>query len=436
MRIARSCVLLALAASACGSGAASDDGGAPGGGGAAPDAGLLFTAASCSASGCRACTHESDCPAGDACVAGACSACTSEAQCSPGEACVAGACGACHAASECAAGEGCHAGACGACAVANDCRATEACTAGTCTPCPADSCCIGTAVVATGALDPEQPCRSCQPLVTIHAYSARPDGNGCDDGDVCNGVTTCQSGACSQTTPPTTCGSPPACHSVMSATCAAGTGVCTYPPLPDGSGGCAGGQTCVGGGCVAKCVIGGTVWNAGAANPANACQTCQPGTSTSAWSNIGDGTACNDGNACTKNDKCIAGTCGGTAYTCTANACQQASTCNGSGGCTVVNKGNGVACPGGSCTAGCCVTGCGAPTPACGQTTSGTDNCGNACSLNGGACPDPCGGVCAANEYCFAGGCSVYPSCQPTGTICYTPYDCCNLRCNFNSCQP
>src|SRR5207302_7715728 len=48
---------------------------------------------------------------------------------------------------------------------------------------------------------------------------------------------------------------------------------------------------------------------------------------------------CDDGNACTKNDVCTAGTCGGTAFTCAApDQCHEAGTCNGDGTCPYATK--------------------------------------------------------------------------------------------------
>jgi hypothetical protein len=54
----------------------------------------------------------------------------------------------------------------------------------------------------------------------------------------------------------------------------------------------------------AVCDIGGMSYSAGTTNPGNACQLCHPGTSTTAWSNVADGTACGSAGAC------VAGTCG------------------------------------------------------------------------------------------------------------------------------
>ncbi|PFX19963.1 hypothetical protein AWC38_SpisGene15613 [Stylophora pistillata] len=58
--------------------------------------------------------------------------------------------------------------------------------------------------------------------------------------------------------------------------------------------------------------------------PGNPCQWCNPGGTNSAWSNR-DGMACDDGNKCTRADKCISGQCSGISFTCN-SLCQF---CNG-----------------------------------------------------------------------------------------------------------
>ncbi len=68
--------------------------------------------------------------------------------------------------------------------------------------------------------------------------------------------------------------------------------------------------------CQAGCRIGGRLFGAGALDPDNACQSCQPGVSTTAWTNVANGTACDDGNACTANDVCAGGACSSTAFDC------------------------------------------------------------------------------------------------------------------------
>src|SRR4029079_11967435 len=89
--------------------------------------------------------------------------------------------------------------------------------------------------------------------------------------------------------------------------------------------------------------------------------------------NKANGTGCNDGNNCTRTDVCTNGNCGGTAYSCPIpgpghRECQS-NTCNGSGGCTLMNinqgqscgdcctGGAGATCNSGTCTGGgCCNT--------------------------------------------------------------------------------
>jgi len=89
--------------------------------------------------------------------------------------------------------------------------------------------------------------------------------------------------------------------------------------IPNGCGGtlscgiCNAPQTCGGGGSAnvcgpATCTISGTQYLPGTANPANACQFCTPGASTTSWSTEPNGAAC----ACT-------------------NLCQQQATCSGGG---------------------------------------------------------------------------------------------------------
>ena len=63
------------------------------------------------------------------------------------------------------------------------------------------------------------------------------------------------------------------------------------------------------------CQIGATCYDNNAENPLNQCQHCNFGNSASSWTNDATGTACNDGNACTRNDVCDAGSCAGADFT-------------------------------------------------------------------------------------------------------------------------
>ncbi|MGC4106157.1 MAG: IPT/TIG domain-containing protein [Thermomicrobiales bacterium] len=83
------------------------------------------------------------------------------------------------------------------------------------------------------------------------------------------------------------------------------------------------------------CVIGGSCYGEAQANPANRCQACDSARSKSAWSNLADGTPCDDGRFCTVGDACAAGVCLSTARGCGDGvACNGTETCDeGSASC-------------------------------------------------------------------------------------------------------
>lgn len=67
-----------------------------------------------------------------------------------------------------------------------------------------------------------------------------------------------------------------------------------------------------------------TCYATNAAKPGNPCQWCNPGASTTTWTNR-NGVTCNDGQKCTRSDTCQNGQCKGISFTCN-NLCQY---CNG-----------------------------------------------------------------------------------------------------------
>src|SRR5439155_25076761 len=102
-----------------------------------------------------------------------------------------------------------------------------------------------------------------------------------------------------------------------------------------------------------------------------------------------NGTACDDGNACSFNDRCQSGSCGGTPLTCTSDACNTR-TCNGSSSCAVTalsgnacNDGNGWT-QNDTCQNGTCV---GSNPVVCGP----LDQChvAGTCNAATGRCSDP-----------------------------------------------
>src|SRR2546428_9950298 len=107
----------------------------------------------------------------------------------------------------------------------NMCNGISTCQSGVCTQttppvtCPASDAChsAGTCNTSTG----------------MCSNPAKTDGADCDDGNMCNGISTCQSGVCTQTTPPVTCTASDACHTA--GTCNTSTGTCSNPAKTDGA---------------------------------------------------------------------------------------------------------------------------------------------------------------------------------------------------------
>ncbi len=79
--------------------------------------------------------------------------------------------------------------------------------------------------------------------------------------------------------------------------CTASTSTTAWSNVADNTS-CGNGQVCGGGECGTQCIIGGTVVTSGGQNPANACQSCQPGESTTVWTDLTSGTPCATGEVC------------------------------------------------------------------------------------------------------------------------------------------
>ncbi len=192
----------------------------------------------------------------------------------------------------------------------------------------------------------------------------------CDDGSKCTTVDTCNAqGKCVGSSPvvcPTrsdTCISP-------TGTCVPSDGGCYYPPLDAGtvcndSNGCTLNERCNG---LGSCT-GGTekVCNSGTPGWPNQCHgttgTCIPADGGCVFPVVDAGTACDDGTACSHTDRCNAGACNGTPYSCPPpNECQTSgNACAGDGGClySADTSKNGQTCTltagvSGTCAAGKC----------------------------------------------------------------------------------
>ncbi|HEX6836061.1 MAG TPA: hypothetical protein VF334_05780, partial [Polyangia bacterium] len=163
---------------------------------------------------------------------------------------------------------------------------------------------------------------------------------------------------------------------------------------------------------------GGTVSCGGACTAPDQCHTasCVSNVCTSAAKT--NGTACNDGTACTTNDVCTNGTCGGSAVVCTASdQCHVAGTCNPSTGvCSNPAASNGTACNDGNLctTSDVCTNGaCGGTATMCtasdqchvaGTCNPSTGTCSNPAAGDGTSCSD--GNACTMGDTCQSGTCT------------------------------
>jgi len=294
------------------------------------------------------------------------------------------------------------------------CGTGDVCNGGNC----GSGCFVGGAVVMPNAVNTSNPCQSCQPGTSTSAWTNIADGVTCGSGEVCSAGACASSCFISGTVYAAAAANPSdACQS-----CQPAMSTTAWTSVADGSM-CGNSQTCSSGQCGTQCVISGTTYTTGALNPTNACQSCQPGVSTSAWSGLPDGTTCATGEVC-KAASCGAGCLiSGTFYTAgttnPANACQSCQSATSTTAWTNLANGTGCAagdvCSGGSCGSGCFISGqlygpnaaepsdpngaCQTCQPATsttawtnlpsgtgcatGQVCSSTGACGAGCSING-----------------------------------------------------
>src|SRR5439155_1490028 len=141
----------------------------------------------------------------------------------------------------------------------------------------------------------------------------------------------CTAGKCGGA--PVVCAASDHCH--VAGTCDSKTGACSNPAIADGTA-CDDGQLCTQkDGCSAgKC--GGAPVVCAAADQCHVAGVCDPASGACSNPPVADGTTCNDGQLCTRNDSCSAGVCGGTAVVCAASdQCHAAGVCDpASGACT------------------------------------------------------------------------------------------------------
>lgn len=254
-----------------------------------------------------------------------------------------------------------------------------------------------------------------------------PNGTTCDDGLFCNILETCTGGACGG-------GGARNCSDGVS---------CTTDTCDDIA------NTCVNTLDAGSCRIAGVCRSEGQLNPANDCESCDTGVSTTDWTSLNSGVACGDSldTDCTNPDTCDgAGACqdnheasGTTCGDVSDTDCTNPDTCNATGVCLDNHESDGTICTddGNDCTNDLCEAGdCDHPNKpsgvACGD-LSDTD-CDNPDTCNGtGTClinnesDGPAGfGLCddlndCTQDNCLSGICD-NPN-ESVGTPCGDPAD-------------
>ncbi|MBK8481559.1 MAG: hypothetical protein IPL40_10335 [Proteobacteria bacterium] len=277
---------------------------------------------------CTKCLHtdgacESS-PTAIACGSGGatCSACAGGTTCAPATCTAAGVCSTASAADNTAcASDG------------KDCT-KDLCKSGACTHAELEpnTCLIGALCYASGDRS-SNTCQACVPATSTSAWTNKLVGAACTSGG--------DAGRCDGSSPPPDCctgclgagnscltgntlaacgGAGAACQTCSGAgeckvdTCSAGA--CGIANATDGTGCTADGLSCTrdecsSGSCahplrLSRCLIDGTCYNNGDANPANPCQACVSATSTTAWTNNAAQASC-PGGRCDASGACCAG---------------------------------------------------------------------------------------------------------------------------------
>ena len=217
-------------------------------------------------------------------------------------------------------------------------------------PCTLDTCQTGACAAGSN---------TCECMTTA-------DCAGMEDGNLCNGTLICTGNTCVvDATTVVTCDASgdTAC---LANTCAPSTGVCSMQNANE-AGSCDDGDACTVSDVCTAGTCGGSAMDCSGSD--TACQTASCNSGTGACTSMTDrsnGTSCNDGDACTTIDSCQTGACVGAApVDCSGSDtdCQTAACDSGTGACTsMTDRSNGTACDDGdacttidSCQTGACV---------------------------------------------------------------------------------
>lgn len=264
----------------------------------------------------------------------------------------------------------------------SDCQSPDLCMLGQ--TCSAGSCAGGTPKLCSASDDCHLP-GSCDPDTGACSDPEQSDGHGCDDDNACTLGDHCQQGACIGASS-VTCSTDELCQQ---SSCNPGTGQCQLSNLSDGTACddgdlCLTDQRCEGGACTGTpriCI------------PADDChEVVSCSSSRGCVFAALDDTACDDGDACTQADRCNHGHCSGEQVSCpSADPCLIGACNADSGACETSPRPDGTACDDGNactrtdqCQAGHC-------TPREVASCHPSDSChlAGTCDPSTGSCSNP-----------------------------------------------
>jgi len=169
---------------------------------------------------------------------------------------------------------------------------------------PPPTCLIFGQLQSASAVNPSNPCELCDPVLSTTAWSVEPNGEACGAGELCF------SGSCAAL-----CDIDGGVYDAGALQVGAPCEACqpafstlAWTALPNGAS-CGSQLICTDGTCLAGCDVDGLVVDAGTIDAQNACETCAPAQSTTAWTPVADGSACGTGAFCAQGvctDGCVA----------------------------------------------------------------------------------------------------------------------------------
>ena len=298
--------------------------------------------------------------------------------------------------------------------------------------------CVGSNPVTCTAQDQCHGVGTCNTATGTCSNPALTNGTACNDGNECTQVDSCSSGVCTGSSP-VVCTAEDQCHSV--GVCAPATGVCSNPALSNGTA-CNDGNACtLSDSCQSGSCVGSNPVTCVAADQCHVAGVCNAASGVCSTPTAPNGTVCNDGNGCTQVDSCQLGVCAGSSpVVCTASdQCHTVGSCNPSTGtCSNPAVSNGTACnDGNACTqSDSCQSGTCVGSNSVTCTAQDACHVAGTCSPSTGQCSNPTasdGTACTGSNLCDQSYACAGGTCTGGSPVVCAALDSCHVP---GQCQP